>query len=55
MFNISQSTHSKDPNFRIHMDMLTNFRQSRKKNSVGAPREEIFQFNCRIDPQNNEL
>ena len=30
MFNISQSTHSKDQIFGMHMDILTKFRQSRK-------------------------
>ena len=30
MFNISWSTHSEDPIFGIHMDILTNFRLSGK-------------------------
>ena len=30
MFNISRSTHSKDPIFRIHMGILTNFQMSGK-------------------------
>ena len=30
MFNISGSTHSKDPLFRMHMDILDNFRLSGK-------------------------
>ena len=44
MFNISRSTHSKDPFFGIHMDIITNFRLSGKKSSVGASGKEIFQF-----------
>ena len=28
MFNISRSTHSEDPIFGMHMDILTNFRLS---------------------------
>ena len=44
MFNISRSTHSKDPIFGTHeytYQLLT----ERKKSSVGASGEERFRFN----------
>ena len=55
MFNISRSTHSKDPFFGIHMDIITNFRLSGKKSSVGASGKEIFQFIWRIGRKSNGL
>ena len=55
MFNISRSTHSKTPIFGMHMDILTNSRLSGKKLQLEPLGGEIFRFNRRIDPENNEL
>ena len=54
VFNISGSTHSKDPLFRMHMDILDNFDWV-GKSSVEASEKEIFRFNWRIGPKYTEL
>ena len=51
MFNISQSTHSKDPIFGIHMDIITNFRVSGKNRQLEPLGKKYFNLIEESAPQ----
>ena len=51
MFNISRSTHSKDPIFGIHVDMLVNFRMSGKNLHLELLKKKYSNLSKKLTPK----